>query len=301
MKLLIKSFSVFLLLMAGVMATSANAKVKAKAKKQPIVKDVAGLAQELIELQGFTSFDAHYIQEVENIAIPHFNGKKSLTKKQKTLDVLAAATKYADETLASGSTADMMNCNYVHSVAHHYKTAINSELMKAKTKLPAVVALNREIEAWEQLENTLCDFYASYAYIENEGGSLSYIFITAFAASIAQTRYNDTDMLLKTSFVNSYKDLPQGNDIKEKANEAMKCLTTRTQELLNQDSDFKETTFYQDYVRDFTNYSEYIQANFDEWINARLLLLSYLDNQSMGLSGTYKILDFIKEIGASEQ
>jgi len=286
------------------MATSAdaNAKTKVKAKKQPVVKDFAGLTDNLIAIEDtytINRFD-FYANRVEEVAASYFQGNKSLSKKEKTRQVLNALAKYADETFANGSTADIMTCNYLHTIIYHYKTALNSMTMQAKTNVPVVVIVTQEINAWKDLEETLSDLYSSYIYLKNEGGSLSYIFISGFARHIAEVRYNDTEALLKAGFARKSNDLANGEDIYKKANEAVNSITSSIEEFVNSDSYLKEDPDNAKMYEGLSILCKRLQDDMDTWISTREALLTCLNNQSSGMSATYKLLDFIKNIDTEE-
>ena len=291
--------------MAGIMATcaDANAKTKVKAKKQPVVKDFAGLSDNLIALENTyaTNGFEYYANRVEEVAATYFQGNKSLSKKEKTRQVLNALAKYADDTFANGSTADMMTCNYLYTAINHYKTALNYMIMQAKTKVPVVVIVTQEIKAWKNLEETLSELYSSYIYLKNEGGSLSYIFISGFAWHIAEVRYNDTEALLKAGFARKSNDLTNGEDIYTKANEAVNSFTSKVDELLNSDSYLKEDPSNAKMYEGLTILCKNLQTDMDAWIKARTSLVSCLDDQLIGINETLKLLSQIKTIGTPEQ
>lgn len=301
MKRLVSTVAALLLLMTGVIASSANDKIKA-----PVVKNLEGLTEKLIELESnelSTIGDVKdYIKQVEDLAeIYHYatNGK---SKKQKALDVLNDVEKYADEVKANGSTRDMMECGILHTAAYHYKTALNCEKMQAQIILPVVDAMRNEIVAWLKLENTLTNYYAYSSYLFNQGGSMAGLSATGSAWSLAEARCNDTEQLTKAKVASSAKRTPLDNKIKEKANELVLSFTSSAKDLINSDNDFKDSPYYNEVSKGLTEACENLKTDMEVWINARLGVIACYEEQSQipVISETFKLIDKIKKIGEQE-
>ena len=306
MKRFISTFTIIMLLATGFMASSADARVKTKAKNKSItVKNMDKLSEKLIELESNelenTADIKAFITQVENLAETYSQGDKKLSKRDKTLKVLDEVAKHADKTKASGSTRDMMECGFLHTVINHYKTGLNSIELRGQIDLPVVDAVTREIETWQKLENTLCEIYAYSAFLQNQGGSLSQIEASGSAWRIAEARYNDTEMLLKAGFSRGARNFPMSGEIKEKANKTVESLTATAKDLLDCDDYFKESAYYTEVSKSLTEACKNLNTDMDAWVKARLNVLGCLEEQGIGIGETFKLLDNINKIGTPEQ
>lgn len=303
MKHLVNTFTVLLLLITGTVATSANYEIKKK--YVPTVKDLEGLSEKLIELESnelSTINDIKdYIKQVENLAETYHQGTISKSKEKKALEVLYDMEKYAEETKASGSTRDMMECGFLHSAAFHYKTALNSKELLGQIDLPVVNAVTNEIEAWLKLENTLNEYYAYSSFLHNQGGSMAGIAASGSAWRLAEARYNDTEQLLKAGFARGARDFPMQNDIKKKANDIVNSFTTTAKDLLDCDKDFKKSAYYKEVSKSMTEACQNLKTVMDTWVNKRLAMIACFEEQGIGISETFKLLDNIKKIGELEK
>ena len=291
MKHLVNTFTVLLLLITGTVATSANYEIKKK--YVPTVKDLEGLSEKLIELESnelSTINDIKdYIKQVENLAEAYHQGTISKSKEKKALEVLYDVEKYADETKAYGSTRDMMECGFLHTAAFHYKTALNSK------------ELLGQIETWLKLENTLNEYYAYSSFLHNQGGSMAGIAASGSAWRLAEARYNDTEQLLKAGFARGARDFPMQNDIKKKANDIVNTFTTAAKDLLDCDKDFKKSAHYKEVSKSMTEACQNLKTVMDTWVNKRLAMIACFEEQGIGISETFKLLDNIKKIGELEK
>lgn len=303
MKRLVNTLTVLMLLSSGLINANANDEIKTK--YNPYVKNVAGLSEKLIELDSneLSTIDdiKNYIKQVENLAEIYHQGTQPKSKTKKALEALFDVENYADKTKASGSTRDMMECGILHTAIYHYKTAINSEKLRAQIDLPVVDAVTHEIEAWQKLENTLCEYYSYSAFMQHQGGSLAQIGATGSAWSLAEARYNDTEMLLTAGFAQRARNFPMVNDIRKKADETVKSLTATAKDLMDCDDDFKENTYYKEVSKGLTEACENLSTDMQTWINARISVVGCLEEQGIGIGETLKLLDNIKKIGAPEQ
>lgn len=310
MKRFISTFTIIMLLATGFMALNADAKVKAKAKAKAknnsiTVKNVPELSEKLIELESNeleNTIDIKaFITQVESLAEAHFQGDKTLNKREKTLKVLDEVAKYADKTKANGSTRDMMECGFLHTVIYHYKTGLNSRELLGQIDLPVVDAVTREIETWQKLENTLCEYYAYSAFMQHQGGSLAQIGASGSSWTLAEARYNDTDMLLKAGFSRGARNVPMSEKILEKADETVKYLTATANNFLDSDDTFKESTYYKEVSKSLIEACNNLNTDMDAWVKARMSVVGCLEKQDIGISETFKLLDNIKKIGTPEQ
>lgn len=301
MKRLVNTVTVFLLLISGAFATSADAKVK----PLPVVEDVAGFSEKLIEIESneLSTFNdvKDYIKQVENLAESYYTEGKSLSKQEKTLKMLDEVAKYADNIKANGSTRDMMDCGILHTVIYHYKTGLNSKDLRGQIMLPVVSAVTDEIEAWLKLENTLSEYYAYSAFMNNQGGTIAYIFASGSAWQLAEARYNDTEQLLKAGFSSGARNFPMSNEIKEKANSIVNSFSTSAKDLMDCEDDFKESPYYNEVSKDLSEACKNLKTDLKAWINARLKVLGCLEDQGIGIGETLKLLDNIKKIGEQEK
>ena len=304
MKRLVNTFTVLLLLFSGLTTTSANDEIKRKYAPTP--KDMQELSEKLIELESneLSTIDdiKEYIKQIENFAVDYYHGDISSMSKRYVADLaLNDVKKYADDTKLSGSTRDMMECGILHTAIYHYKTALNSVELRGQIDLPVVDAVTHEIEAWQKLENTLCEYYAYSAFMQHQGGSLAQIGATGSAWSLAEARYNDTEMLLKAGFARRARNFPMVDDIGKKADETVKSLTATAKDLMDCDDDFKESAYYKEVSKGLTEACEKLSADMEAWINARISVVGCLEEQGIGIGETFKLLSKIKEIGTPEQ
>ncbi|MBO4723464.1 MAG: hypothetical protein J5629_11140 [Muribaculaceae bacterium] len=264
------------------------------------------LSEKLIELESIELLTIDdikgYIKQVENFAADYYHGSmSSMSKKDVAYRALNDVKKYADKTKASGSTRDMMECGILHTAVYHYKTALNSEELRAQIDLPVVDAVTHEIEAWQKLENTLCEYYAYSAFMQHQGGSLAQIGATGSTWSLAEARYNDTEMLQKAGFARRARNFPMVDDIRKKADETVKSLTATAKDLLDCDDDFKTSPYYNEVSKGLTAACENLSADMGAWINARISVVGCLEEQGIGIGETFKLLDNIIKIGSPEQ
>ncbi len=304
MKRLVNTSTALLLLFSALMATTANAETKRKYAPTP--KDMEELCEKLIELESneISTFSdiKDYVRQVENLAVAYYHGDTS--SKSESLAAATALEKvkeYADNIKASGSTRDMMECGILNAAIFHYKTGVNSEKLSAQIILPVVDAIIDEINAWQKLENTLNDYYAYAAFMENEGGSMASIVATGTAWSLAEARYNDTEMLLTAGIADKTSNIPMSDKIREQANTTVTFLTSTAKGLLDCEDYFKENPYYKEVSKGLTEACKNLKTDMEAWINARLSVVGCLQEQGIGIGETFKLLNQIKTIGTPEQ
>lgn len=303
MKLLVNTFTVLLLLFSGCMATSAQDNLKMK--YVPTAEDLEELTEKLIELESnelLTINDINdYVKQVENFAVEYYHGDvKSMDKKDVTVKALRDVKKYAEKK-AYGSTHDMMECGILNTVIYHYNTGLNSKKLCGQIELPVVGAVTDEIQAWQKLENTLSDYYAYSAFMENQGGSMASIIATGSAWNLAEARYHDTNMLLKAGFGRGFRGFHMIDNIKKNATETVENLTSIANDLLDCEDDFKASPYYKEVSKGLTEACENLKTDMDTWINSRIKFVSCLEDQLIGISETQKLLTQIKKIATPEQ
>lgn len=304
MKRLVKTFTVLLLLFSGCMATSAQDNLKRKYAPTP--EDMEELSEKLISLESnelSTINDIKdYVKQVENFAVEYYHGDIASTDKKDvtTVKALRDVKEYAEK-MSCGSTHDMMVCGILNTVIYHYNTGLNSQKLCGQIDLPVVNAVTDEIQAWQKLENTLSAYCAYSAFMECQGGSMANLIATGGTWSLAEARYQDTNMLLKAGFARGFKDFYMIDNIKKNANEIANDLTSKAKDLLDCEDDFKASTYYKEVSKGLTEACENLKTDMDAWINSRVRLVACLDDQLIGISETQKLLAKIKEIGTFEQ
>ena len=303
MKRLVNIFTVLLLLFSGSMATSAQDNLKMKYVPSP--KDLEDLSEKLIELESneiSTINDIKdYVKQIENFAVEYYHAdKSSMDKRMLASTALDDVKKHADK-INGGSTRDMMECGILNTVIFHYNTGLNSQKLCGQIDIPVVKAVTGEIQAWQKLENTLCDYYTYCGFMKNQGGSMANIVATGSAWSLAEARYNDTNMLLKAGFGRGFKGSYMIDNIKKNATETVEYLTSKANDLLDCEDNFKASPYYKEVSKGLTEACKNLKTDMDAWINSRTRLVSCLEEQLIGLNETHKLLTKIKEIGTSEQ
>ncbi len=304
MKLLTNALTALLLLFSCLVATDANAEMRRQYAPTP--QDLEELSEKLIELESnelLTIDDLKdYIKQVEDFAVAYYHAKKStMDKRMLASRALEDVKKYADEIKANGSTRDMMECGFLNTAICHYYIAINSNEMRGQIILPVVDAMTDEIVAWQKLENTLTDVYAYSAFMENQGGSMASISASGSAWDLAEARRNDTDMLLKAGVADEARHFPMMDEMRKQATATVKFLTTRAKDLLDCDDDFKASPYYKEVSKGLTEACAKLDTDMDAWVSARIRVVGCLQEQGIGIDGTFKLLSQIKKIGTPEQ
>ncbi|MBP5688796.1 MAG: hypothetical protein J6X22_09185 [Muribaculaceae bacterium] len=305
MQRLVNTFTVILLITAGVVAASANDKIKTKYR--PTLQDMEVLSEKLIELESkeLSTIDdlRDYMKQVEDFALDYYRGDMfSMGRNAVAFKALGEVEKYADDVKASGSTRDMMDCGFLHTSIHHYNTILNIEQLGIKFKQNRVVT--DETEAWLKLENTLNKYYAYSSYIFNQGGSMANLVASGSAWSLAEARYQDTYQLLKarfSGFAIGARNATSEDIIRKEANNVVASLTASANDLLDCDDSFKESPFYKEVSKGLSEACENLKTDMDAWISARLSMVICLEEQEIGTGETLKLLDNIKKIGEQEQ
>ncbi len=304
MKRLVNTFTALLLMFSGLMTISANDELKTK--YVPTAKDMEEFSQKLIELESneLSTFNdiKDYIKQVENYAMEYYHGNKSSMSKRDVASLaLRDVQQYADKIKADGSTRDMMECGILYTVIFHYNTYLNSDELSGQIYLPVVSAVMHEVETWQKLENTLTDYYAYSAFMESQGGSMANIVATGSAWNIAEARYKDTNMLLNAGIADGARSFPMIDEIKRNANETVNFLISTAKDLLDCENDFKESTYYKEVSKGLTEACDNLKTDMEAWIIARLSVVGCLEERSIGIDATFKLLTQIKKIGTPEQ
>ena len=303
MKRLVNTFTAISLLFFGLLTTNANAELRTKYAPTP--KDMEELAQKLINLESNELSTINnikdYIKQVQHFAVEYYHRDTASMSEKFVADKALRDVKDYAEKKASGSTRDMMECGILNTVIYHYNIGLNSIKLRGQIDLPVVRAVTDEIEAWQKLENTLSDYYAYCGFLECQGGSMASGFATGRAWTLAEARYNDTNMLLKAGFGRGFRGFHMIDDIKKNANETVKDLTTIAKDLLDCEDDFKNSPYYKEVSNSLSEACKNLQTDMDAWIKARTSLVSCLDDQLIGINETLKLLSQIKTIGKPEQ
>lgn len=282
-----------------------NSSVDAKAPARPAVKDVATLADKLIELESFelsTVIDLQDLaKQVETLAVPYVQGGNSMTNQQKTLMVLDEVQKYATDVKFQGSNIDMVEGGRLHALIYHYKTAINTRELRGQIEHHLITAVTRETEAWMKLENTLCEYYACLRYIYHQGGTMANLDASGCEWVLAEARYDDTQQWLQAGLDPNVKRAPMEEELIKKSNDIATSLIETANDLIDNAEDFKYSNYFPNVSTALKEACTKLNGDLQNWIKERRVLLALCKDQGMGLAQTFKLLDLIKERGDLEK
>ena len=293
-----------ILFAAGLISTSGKAPV------HPVGKDISVLCDALlgIESKNPTTIDEMktFVSQVETMAEPYFQGKKkSVSKREKTFQVLDDVAQYVNDIKMNGATFDMRDGGLLLALIYHYKTALHILTQSEQCGPLAAAAVKNEAEAWLKLEKTLCDYYASSSYILNEGGSISHLVSSGCAWSLAEARYNETEKMLKSGLGSSNTNVITKDKIEAKSKSVVAELKGIADRAIHSCSDdFKEGVYFGNVSNGLNEAVANLNDDMKAWIDARIKLLSYskdLNDQVFGTTQTMSLFEKITGLAEPEK